>query len=172
MDDLRRNYRVTEDDWDKEISDSHLERIALKHCACWKLLPPHLDLESIINDITQNPTSSEKDKRLEFFRKWKRAKGYEATYKKLIAALLDIGERQDAGSVCKLLKQPCQSAQEQGTSEANLQQITGIVVPHAVSNLNCSYDQAPLSFAELTRFFPHLLADGLISEEEQSLQHM
>ena len=43
---------------------------------------------------------------------------------------------------------------------------------HGVSKLLnkfCSLDQAPLSFADLTKFFPHLPADAQISEEELSL---
>ena len=51
------HYNLSEDDLNQEISDSHLDQIALKHCACWKLLSPHLDLGNMtINDITLSLT--------------------------------------------------------------------------------------------------------------------
>ena len=59
---------------------THLDQIALKHCACWKLLSPHLDLGNMtINDITRSltlATELETDKRVEFFRQWKKVKGF------------------------------------------------------------------------------------------------
>ena len=120
LDAFKHRYELTEDDLNQEISDSLLNQIALEHCACWKFLPPHLDLGNItVSDTTLSvPSSSERDKRLEFFQRWKRTKGSEATYKKLVAALLNIGEQQDAEMVCKLLKQSCQSTQPiQSTQE-------------------------------------------------------
>ena len=112
------HYNLSEDDLNQEISDSHLDQIALKHCACWKLLSPHLDLGNMtINDITRSLTlATETDKRVEFFRQWKKVKGFEATYKKLVAALLKIDQKHEAGIVCKLLKQSRQSTQEQHKS--------------------------------------------------------
>ena len=52
MDAFKDHYNLSEDDLNQEISDSHLDQIALKHCACWKLLSPHLDLGNMtINDL-------------------------------------------------------------------------------------------------------------------------
>ena len=122
MDAFKDHYNLSEDDLNQEISDSHLDQFALKHCACWKLLSPHLDLVNMtINDITLNLTlATETDKRVEFFRQWKKVKGFEATYKKLVAALLKIDQKHEAGIVCKLLKQSCQSVQEQSAEEQEL----------------------------------------------------
>ena len=59
-------------------------------------------------------------------------KGFEATYKKLVAALLKIDQKHEAGIVCKLLKQSRQSTQEQHKSaeenclpEADLNPVAG-----------------------------------------------
>ena len=131
---FKKRYHLTEDDWNKEISDSHLDQIALEFCACWELLSSHLDLgNTTINDIKLNPAlPTETDKRQEFFRQWKRVKGFEATYKKLVAALLRIDQKEEAGIVCKMLKQSCPSAQEQcqkqesnDMSKTNASPVTG-----------------------------------------------
>ena len=115
VDAFKDQHNLSEDDLNQEISDSHLDQIALKHCACWKLLSPHLDLGNMtINDITLSLTlATETDKSVEFFRQWKKVKGFEATYKKLVAALLKIDQKHEAGIVCKLLKQSYQSVQAQ-----------------------------------------------------------
>ena len=131
MDAFKDHYNLSEDDLNQEISDSHLDQIALKHCACWKLLSPHLDLGNMtINDITRSLTlATETDKRVEFFRQWKKVKGFEATYKKLVAALLKIDQKHEAGIVCKLLKQSRQSDPKKESSKApdkNPQPNTGI----------------------------------------------
>ena len=127
VDAFKGHYNLSEDDLNQEISDSHLDQIALKHCACWKLLSPHLDLGNMtINDITLSLTlATETDKRVEFFRQWKKVKGFEATYKKLVAALLKIDQKHEAGIVCKLLKQSCQSAQDQSAQELEASKASG-----------------------------------------------
>ena len=121
---------------------THLDQIALKHCACWKLLSPHLDLGNMtINDITRSltlATELETDKRVEFFRQWKKVKGFEATYKKLVAALLKIDQKHEAGIVCKFLKQSRQSVQVQEASKApetKAQPTAGIAMLYAVYDL-------------------------------------
>lgn len=127
---LRAHYELAEDDWDKKISDSNLDRISLNCCSNWKLLPSQLELESIIvNDIEKSKTAiTETDKRLEFFRQWKEKKGFGATYKKLVIALLNIDQRQDAECVCKLLKQEFhQQKQRSSAPEPNPQTLTGMI---------------------------------------------
>lgn len=109
MSDLSVKYSLTEEDLKREISDSHLCDIAQNHCVCWKLLPSRLDLPSNIAKDICCENLDEPAKRLEFFQKWKRMKGSCATYKALICALLNINERLDAESICKILKSPLDS---------------------------------------------------------------
>ena len=104
MSDILKRFGLTEDDWEIEISDLHLVELSRKHCSCWKLLPSHLELEPIVAKDIRKSSSNEPDQRVEFFRQWKERKGSYATYKKLVQALLDIDQREDAEYVCKLLK--------------------------------------------------------------------
>ena len=88
----------------KQITDEHIEVISRTLCSQWKSLPAHLGLPPITaRDIDHGP-GDEREKRNTFLTTWKAMKGSEATYKKLISALLKIEHREDAESVCELLK--------------------------------------------------------------------
>ena len=67
----------------------------------------------------------EDQKRERFFLIWKENKGSEATYIKLIRALLTIESKEDAESVCELLqKQPAAQLKEQQQKEEPKEQPT------------------------------------------------
>ena len=101
---LLKLYKLTEDDCDQPVSDQDLETISRGSCEEWKCLCPHLELNIIIiKDIEKSP-EDEHIKRYKFFLKWKKIWGSAATYKKLIAALLKIDQKQDAEEVCQVLK--------------------------------------------------------------------
>ena len=101
-------YGLTEEDCKTEVSDSGIVKIASSIHGKWKSqLPPHLGIDPIVvtNIVGAPGYMSEEDRRLDFFKEWKQRKGFEATYKALISALLEIECRQDAESVCKILKE-------------------------------------------------------------------
>ena len=101
-------YHLTEEDVDKQITDKHIEVISRSTCRKWRSLYAHLDLTSIVVldiDHDHHMQLDEDQKRSLFFTNWKEKKGSEATYKWLISALLTIECREDAESVCELLKQ-------------------------------------------------------------------
>ena len=107
---LKEQYGLTEDDLDQEISQSHVDTISRRYCACWKLLPSNLQLDSIVVNDIENSTFDETERRHKFFRKWKKIKGSDASYKRLIIALLEVDDREDAEKVCKLLQKGRQTS--------------------------------------------------------------
>lgn len=94
-------------DRNQQVSDGHLEEISRSCCEQWKSLPPYLGLETIVaSDIDKSP-KEEGEKRHDFFKKWKKVKGFAATYGKLIDALLAIKCRGDAEKVYKIMLSTC-----------------------------------------------------------------
>lgn len=94
------HYRLTEEECEKEVSDKH---ITCFFCEEWKKLPPYLDLEATVAGDLERDFKTEEERREALLKKWKKRKGFEATYKKLITALLEINCREEAEQVCKLL---------------------------------------------------------------------
>ena len=110
-------YRLTEEDVNKQITDEHIGVISSLSSLCsqWKSLPVHLGLATtIVGDIDSTPVT-ETEKKMDFFTTWKEEQGSNATYRKLIGALLEILCKRDAESVCQLLKSasPVQAQQQQ-----------------------------------------------------------
>ena len=101
---ITERFNLAQEDYNLQISDRHIGDISRLYCRKWKSLPPHLELRSIVMEDIDCGAGSEEDKRHSFLLKWKQMKGSEATYRILIMALLEIGCRQDAENVCKLLK--------------------------------------------------------------------
>ena len=105
---LMANYELTEEECKREVSDADIAKIASSIDGKWKTsLPPLLGMDPIVvTDIIGAPSYiCEEDRRFAFFREWKQQKGFKATYISLISALLEIKCTQDAGCVCKILKE-------------------------------------------------------------------
>ena len=116
------HYGLTEEYCKREVSDSDIIKITRSLHGKWKSqLPPLLEMDPIVvTDIVGAPGyMSDEDKRLAFFKEWKQRKGFNATYKALISALLEIECRQDAGSVCKILKKTTAAAPDQASYSTN-----------------------------------------------------
>jgi hypothetical protein len=101
---LMEHFRLSEHDCSLEVTDVHAEKISSSFCSKWKSLPPYLEIEDIVAKDINRCLVDESDKRHLFLKKWKEMKGSEATYRKLINALLEVKCRQDAERVCKLLQ--------------------------------------------------------------------
>ena len=94
---------LSEEQVNQRVSDSHMEEMSRCFCSRWRRLYPHLGLERIdVTDIDVKNTSEE-EKRQAFFAKWREKMGYDATYQKLLCALLKIDSREDAEGVCNVL---------------------------------------------------------------------
>lgn len=101
---LMEYYKLTEEEFDKQVTDSHLEEISGFCCGQWKLLPSYLEMEMLVAKDSGREHKEEQEKRKDFLLAWKQKKGFHATYRKLVHALLKINCRDDADEVCKLLK--------------------------------------------------------------------
>ena len=95
---------LTREDIEKPVTDAHLERISSTSCEDWRKLPAHLELEKNVKKDIDRSKEDEETKRHNFFLEWQKRKGSQATYQKLLSALLIISCVEDAETVCKLLK--------------------------------------------------------------------
>ena len=68
----------------------------------WRVIFGSLLSELDLGDVDRENTTEE-EKRIAALRKWRDRKGHEATYKILVDALLNRGERYQAESLCKTL---------------------------------------------------------------------
>lgn len=127
---LKEHFKIKEEDWSKEVSDSDLKEISHSYCSEWRLLPYHLGMKDIVVKNIERNKDDEEERKHAFFRQWKQEKGFDATYKQLISALLKIRHREDAENVCKLL---IASANLQHCIYAMLD-ITSAQKPHSVSS--------------------------------------
>ena len=103
---LMEHYQLGEEVCSQQVTDRHLNEIASSYCRHWKSLRAELGLKAIVeHDIDHSLSDDEEGKRRALFNKWKLMKGFSATYKALISALLEIKCRDDAEGVCEVLKQ-------------------------------------------------------------------
>ena len=126
MNSMMKHFQLTDKDLNQQISDCHIAEISDSFCEKWRLLPPYLELEDIVEkDVDrEHQGSDESEKRCSFLKKWKKIIGLKATYKMLISALLRVKCRNEAEGVCKLLKKHTatgshQAGQEQSDSSAS-----------------------------------------------------
>ncbi len=95
---LQDNFKLTDQDLSKLVSDINLDKISSSLALEWKRLPVYLGLKKpVAEDIECNrELIKESEKRHQFLLDWKAIKGAAATYGCLILALLQIKCRQDA----------------------------------------------------------------------------
>ncbi len=101
---MLQSFGLSEEHANQKVSDVHMVEISRCYCKRWKLLCPYLDLEGIIVNDMELVSGSEGEKRRAFFAAWRERKGSDATYRRLLYALLKTGCREDAEEICKLLK--------------------------------------------------------------------
>ncbi len=96
------SFGLSEAEANKTISEIHMQEISRSHCSQWRMLYSHLELDQIVVSDMEHRGTSEEERRLAFFNAWKGRKGSDATYGRLIYALLKIMCRQDAEFVKQL----------------------------------------------------------------------
>ena len=102
---LMSKYTLTERQYNRQVSDTHLEKLSRSGCKEWKSLPPYLKLEGMVAEDIDKSQKGEREKRHDFLLKWKDEEGSDATYRQLITALLKIKCTQDAEKLSEMLKQ-------------------------------------------------------------------
>ena len=120
LEDLLSHHQLSLDSTRVQISDEDLDQLSSSCCEDYRRLPPYLGVEAIVlsDIIIERELKSETDRRLAFFRKWKKIKGSGANYQALISALLKINCREDADKICVLVKSLPQSVQSKGDPDA------------------------------------------------------
>ena len=111
---ILKHYSLSPEVCRQKVSDDHLDKISRSYCEHWRDLETCLDLgPSMVKDI-KRMQGDEAEKRREIFFGWKKRKGFDATYERLIRALLKIDCRQDAESICELLQESTQGQDHVG----------------------------------------------------------
>ena len=118
---LLRQFELTEEDSERQISDPHLEEISRTSSRKWRSLPSHLELPDNTVDDIERDLQKEEERRNNFFFTWKHKKGTRATYRKLVHALLKIDCRGDAEKVCKLFLKSVSARQKTSSPPKPLQ---------------------------------------------------
>ena len=121
---LMEKFGLREEDYCKEIADIHVVEFSRAHGKDWKLLPAYFEMDRIVVSDLEHKPGEEKEKRFSFLTEWKLQKGSDATYERLVYALLKIKCRLDAEAVCKMLK-VSQESESQETSPSNQATPTG-----------------------------------------------
>ncbi len=98
-------FGLSEEQFDQVVSESHFEAITLCYSEKWRYLYTDLNMDLISVSNANRRHHHELDKRKAFFSEWKKKRGEEASYRKLVSALLNIDRRQDAEGVCRLLQE-------------------------------------------------------------------
>ena len=130
---LLRRYKLTERDCNKEVCDKHLEQLSRECHLEWKSLPGHLGLKKTIVDDIEGIGGDQKGKKHAFLLRWKRIKGFNATYKQLITALLEIDSGEDAGWVCKMMQKELQES----SSSDSVFDLSGMIAPMTCAEFKC-----------------------------------
>ena len=118
-------FHLQPEDIDAKIHEEHINKIAHICINDWKNLYPFLgidtkDIEAIEAELNK------KDMAKSFFRLWKKRNGRDATYRRLIDALIKIKSREEAECVCEILKSKKES-ESHGALEGG--SMTGTALP-------------------------------------------
>ena len=92
MEDLLKNFGLTEGTCEREVEEVHLADLSRILGRGWRALPSRLGV-----------FQTEQEEKHAFLSQWKDVKGCEATYKALVSALLDIHCSEEAKGVCRML---------------------------------------------------------------------
>ncbi len=124
---MMKRLGLREEDYCKAMSDKHLEEFTHRYGEYWRLLPVYLKIDSIVAKDAERIPGEEGEKRYSFFTKWKSINGSDATYEKLVYALLKIKCKQDAQAVCEMLSQDSGSSGSSVPTQAHSMAATGIM---------------------------------------------
>ena len=105
LDSLLVTHGVAREDSDKQIGDKDIDKISQSCGFPYGRLSSYLGMKQVCAQDAKQDGKSEPDRRAGLLEGWKQLKGSDATYRALIAALLEMERRDDAEVICKLLKE-------------------------------------------------------------------
>ena len=103
MSSILQRYGMKDQDLDRAVSKKHLDRLSHSYLENWRRLPVYLGMKDITKRDAILSATEEEGRRRFFLNTWSKMKGSEATYRKLIFALVRIQSMEDAEAICKLL---------------------------------------------------------------------
>lgn len=96
-------YELSEEDCAKPVTDKDLVEISTSCGFPYERLSPYLRVERVVAQAIKRDWKSEPERRAALL-EWSQTMGSDATYKALIAGLLEIKRKKDAEVICNLLK--------------------------------------------------------------------
>ena len=115
-DELLDCFKLKDEELSTAITDLHLQKISTDIISeDWGMLNPHLDMADIAVSDARTAYQNATDQRLEYLKKWKREKGSDATYKKMIVACLNISNKSYAEAICALFMKTHEISGNTGT---------------------------------------------------------
>ena len=106
LEELVKKAGISVDLLDQPCSDEHLKSISL--FLHWRNVTPHLGLSEVDIEDIKSGEGTEPERRLKALLKWKTKYSFKATLKILVEVLLMVGNADNAGRVCYLLKSQVQ----------------------------------------------------------------
>lgn len=101
---LKKHYHLCQDSLEGECPDEHVLKIS-GQLGSWDRLGPHLGLTTQHIEAIRRNSDTEEGRREATLRKWKQVFAFNATYIKLLEALLAIERADLASNICKLITQ-------------------------------------------------------------------
>lgn len=102
---LLQNFELRDEDLLTEITDLDLSEISTKIISDdWKRMNPYLNMEQNVVEDMEASFQDPLYKRRAYFQRWKKEKGSDANYKKIVLACLKCRNRRAAEDVLKLRK--------------------------------------------------------------------
>lgn len=101
LEELVEEVGILEESLDQEIPDDHLRKIA--QYLDWRAAAPHLGLAEPEIEALLQADQSEREKRMNTLLNWRGRLGSQATYRRLVEALLSAVRADHAEEVCWLL---------------------------------------------------------------------
>ena len=101
---LTDRYNLSQDVLDKEVSEEHLREVS-RIIDDHEVVGPELGLSQPQMSAINSDAKTQELRRMKMLENWKQIFAYEATYRKLIEALLKCYRRDIAQNVCELLVQ-------------------------------------------------------------------
>lgn len=100
--DLKEHFKIPDDILNKEILEEFIVKIST-FLEAWRMVAPHLELSKQDIESIDCDAKSEDEKRLLMLQKWKQISIFNATYRKLLEALLSIKRADQARKVCQMI---------------------------------------------------------------------
>ena len=95
------HYHLSDSQLREKCNEKVLEALAPK-LGEWRDIRPHLGVDRNVGTAIEHDQPTEEAKRRQLLYRWKQINGHQATYEKLIRALMQASRTDLAGTVCEI----------------------------------------------------------------------